>query len=162
VVLPVGFQFGGATVDTKPKAPYPALGVAAKGIVRRDDGAVLIIRRSPHSGTDPGSWDLPGGKMAYGERLVDALVREVHEETGLTVTSARPFHVSHFVKEPFWVTCVTFECSGFKGQVRLSDEHVEHAWVSLGEFDGRPYARAIREQLAAFAALSAAGDARGG
>jgi 8-oxo-dGTP diphosphatase len=150
-------------MDATQKPAYPALGVAAKGIVRRGDGAVLIIRRSPHSGADPGAWDLPGGKMAYGERLLDALVREVLEETGLTVTGARPFHVSHFLKEPFWVTCVTFECSGFEGQVRLSDEHVEHAWVSLGELDGRPYARAIREQLAAFAALrTASGNAHDG
>ena len=132
---------------------YPALGVAAKGIIRRGDGTVLIIRRSPHSGADPGCWDLPGGKMGYGEQLVDALGREALEETGLTVTGARPFLVSHFVKEPFWVTCVTFVCSHLEGDVRLSDEHVEHAWVSLDELDGRPYARAIREQLDALVAI---------
>jgi 8-oxo-dGTP diphosphatase len=139
-------------VDATQKPAYPALGVAAKGIIRRPDGTVLLIKRSPHSGADPGSWDLPGGKMAYGERLVDALIREAREETGLIVTVARPFHVSHFVKDPFWVTCVTFECASFDGQVQLSDEHVEHAWVSPDQLDDRPYARAIREQLEAFAA----------
>ncbi len=146
-------------MDATPKPAYPALGVAAKGIIRRGDGAVLLIRRSPRSRADPGAWDLPGGKMDYGERLADALAREVLEETGLTVLDARPFHVSHFVKEPFWVTCVTFECLGVAdAAVRLSDEHVEHAWVPLDALDGRPYAMAIREQLDAFAALAARED----
>jgi 8-oxo-dGTP diphosphatase len=142
-------------MDAPQEPLYPALGVAAKGIIRRGDGAVLLIRRSPRSKADPGAWDLPGGKMAYGEILGDALVREVREETGLSVTSTRPFHVSHFVKEPFWVTCVTFECLGVEdAAILLSDEHDEHAWVSLDELDGRPYAMAIREQLDAFTAIA--------
>ncbi len=132
----------------------PALGVAAKGIVLRDDGAVLLIKRAPDS-VDPGCWDLPGGKMGYGERLTDTLVREVREETGLTVTPTRALHVSHFTKEPFWVTCLTFLCPDFEGEVRLSDEHVEHAWVTVDDLRGRPYARAIREQLDAYAAFAA-------
>jgi mutator protein MutT len=132
---------------------YPALGVAAKGIVRRDDGAVLLIRRSPGSSTDPECWDLPGGKMGYGERLADTLVREVQEETGLTVDPVRPFHVCHFTKEPFWVTCVTFVCSRPTGQLRLSDEHVAHEWVMLDDLEARPYARGIKEQLDAFLAI---------
>lgn len=134
---------------------YPALGVAAKGIVLREDGAVLLIKRAPGSATDPGCWDLPGGKMGYGERLVDALVREAREEAGLTVTPGRPLHVSHFTKEPFWVTCVTFLCPSFEGEVRLSDEHVEHAWVAADDLSGRSCARAIREQLDAYAAFVA-------
>jgi 8-oxo-dGTP diphosphatase len=142
-------------MEAKGQPGYPALGVAAKGIVQREDGRVLLIRRSPRSGVDPGAWDLPGGKMDYGERLVDTLVREIREETGLTVTAARPFHVSHFVKEPFWVTCVTFVCTLVEGDVRLSGEHVDHAWVSFEDPGDRAYARAIREQLDAFAALAA-------
>jgi 8-oxo-dGTP diphosphatase len=134
---------------------YPALGVAAKGIIRRVDGAVLLIRRSPTSKTDPDCWDLPGGKMDRGERLADALAREAREETGLVVRGARPFYVAHFEKDPFWVTCVTFLCASYEGEVQLSSEHVEHAWVLPPDFGGRAYSRAIREQLDAYVAVAA-------
>lgn len=129
------------------------LGVAAKAIVVNERGDVLVIKRSPTSHFCPGDWDLPGGKMDDRERLVDTLVREVREETGLTVRAddARPFHVSHFVKEPFWVTCVTFRCPTFDGAVRLSDEHVDHAWIRPGQHHDRSYAESIEEQLDAYA-----------
>jgi ADP-ribose pyrophosphatase YjhB (NUDIX family) len=94
--------------------------------------------------------------MDRGERLVDTLTREAREETGLTVQGARPFYVAHFEKEPFWVTCVTFLCASFDGEVLLSSEHVEHAWVQPRDLGGRSYSRAIREQLDAYAPL--AGD----
>lgn len=134
---------------------FPALGVAAKAIVVSPAGEVLVIRRSERSSFDPGEWDLPGGKMDDRERLVDALVREVREETGLTVVAAqaRPFHVSHFAKEPFWVTCVTFVCPEFEGEVHLSREHVDHAWLTPGRHRDRTYAHAIEEQLDAFASM---------
>jgi 8-oxo-dGTP diphosphatase len=141
-------------MDSARTPAYPALGVSAKGIVQRSDGAVLLIRRSPESRFDPSCWDLPGGKMDYGEQLVDTMAREVREETGLTVVAIRPFHVSHFIIEPFWVTCVTFLCEFTEGEVQVSGEHREHAWVSPRELDGRTYARAIREQLEAFVALT--------
>ena len=143
-------------MDAVQSPPYPPLGVAAKGIVRRADGAVLLIRRSPRSRTDPGRWDLPGGKMDFGERLADALAREVREETGLRVGNARPFFVTQFTREPFWVTCVTFLCDDVSGEIRLSDEHIEYAWVPLSELPGRDYSRAIWEQLEALLAHEAA------
>lgn len=132
---------------------YPALGVAAKAVIVNEAGEALVIRRSERSSVDPGRWDLPGGKMDDRERLVDALVREVREETGLVIKpeDAEPYHVSHFVKEPFWVTCVTFACPAFTGEVALSHEHTEHRWVVPGEHSGLPYARAIEEQLDAYA-----------
>jgi ADP-ribose pyrophosphatase YjhB (NUDIX family) len=56
--------------------------VAAYGIAR-DGDLVLLSRlsRSPHQGR----WTLPGGGLDFGERPADAVVREVHEETGLHV-----------------------------------------------------------------------------
>lgn len=56
--------------------------VAAYGIARDGDQVLLSrLSRSPHAGR----WTLPGGGLDFGERPVDAVVREVHEETGLHV-----------------------------------------------------------------------------
>jgi len=136
---------------------WPALGVAAKAIVRDEAGRILLIRRDERSPTDPGCWDLPGGKMDYGEPLAETLVREAREETGLTITVGPPFHVSHFTKEPFWVTCVTFACERVDGEIALSREHGDFAWIDASEIPGRSYARAIREQLDAYLTWCAPG-----
>jgi 8-oxo-dGTP diphosphatase len=60
-----------------PSAPVPAVGV----VCHDGDGRVLLIRR----GNPPraGEWSLPGGRVEWGERAVDAALRELHEETGL-------------------------------------------------------------------------------
>jgi len=58
----------------------PLLGV---GAVIVDQGRVLLVRR----GNEPmkGHWTLPGGLLELGEPLTGGVVREVREETGLTV-----------------------------------------------------------------------------
>lgn len=143
-------------MDSRAEPAWPAIGVAAKAIVRRDDGRILLIRRPGDAAREPGLWDLPGGKMDYGEGLRDTLVREAREETGLTVSVGSPVHICHFTKDPFWVTCVTFACGCDDGPVRLSEEHDDFVWVGLAEIPDREYATAIREQLDAYAARVAA------
>ena len=133
---------------------WPALGVAAKAIVRDQAGRILLIKRDEHSPTDPGCWDLPGGKMDHGETLAETLVREAREETGLEIDVGPVVHICHFTKEPFWVTCVTFACELVSGKVRLSNEHGDFAWIELSEIPDRTYARAIREQLDAYRAAN--------
>ena len=136
--------------------PWPALGVAGRAVVRRDDGRILLIRRASHLSTDPGTWELPGGKMDYGETLTETVAREVLEETGLSVNVIRPIHLCHFTKDPFWVTCVTFLCDYAGGDVRLSEENDEFVWVEASEIPERTYARTIREQLDAYVSAVAA------
>lgn len=128
------------------------MGVAGKAIVCRD-GTILMIRRSSASTHDPGLWELPGGKMDLGERLTDALVREVAEETTLTVEVGQPFLTWHFAKEPFWVTGVTFVASCSHGDVVLSDEHDEYGWFSIEDALALPLSQAMREQVEAYAAM---------
>jgi 8-oxo-dGTP diphosphatase len=53
----------------------PVVGICA--VARTADGRVLLVRRS-----DTGEWALPGGTLEWGERLSDALPREIEEETG--------------------------------------------------------------------------------
>jgi len=57
-------------------------GVAA--IISNGEGKILLQRRS-----DNGLWGLPGGSVEIGESVRDAIVREVKEETGLTVEVVR-------------------------------------------------------------------------
>ena len=58
----------------------------ARVIIEDPDGRILLQRRS-----DFGLWGLPGGNAEPGEDITASIVREVHEETGLTITDPRPF-----------------------------------------------------------------------
>ena len=80
-----------------------AVVLAASGVAIRDESILLVQRGRP---PDAGRWSVPGGRVEPGERVADAVVREVREETGLDVTVERfvgwveriaPDASSHFV-----------------------------------------------------------------
>ena len=56
------------------------------------DGRVLVARRAEGQHL-AGAWEFPGGKIASGEEPVDAALRELQEETGLTADDAEPLLV---------------------------------------------------------------------
>jgi len=62
---------------------FPDAPLVGVGAVVVDDGRVLLVRR----GNEPlkGHWTLPGGLLEVGEPLLNGVVCEVREETGLTV-----------------------------------------------------------------------------
>ncbi|MBI2081008.1 MAG: NUDIX domain-containing protein [candidate division NC10 bacterium] len=57
---------------------------AVSALIRDASGAILLMRRA-----DNGLWGLPGGSVEVGESVTAAIVREVHEETGLAVSVRR-------------------------------------------------------------------------
>lgn len=60
--------------------------LAAIALIRDDRGRVLLVRQ--RSGPFAGAWLLPGGRASDDESAIQALVREVREETGLTLREA--------------------------------------------------------------------------
>jgi 8-oxo-dGTP diphosphatase len=60
--------------------------VCVGAVVCRDEHILLIQRANP---PQAGRWSLPGGRVESGETLVEAVVREVREETGLAIEVER-------------------------------------------------------------------------
>jgi 8-oxo-dGTP diphosphatase len=117
----------------------PIVGVGA--VVLNQRGEVVLIRR----GKEPrrGEWSIPGGRLEWGETLHGALLREVHEETGLTVEidglidvvdavtrNADGEVIRHYV-------LVDFVTHPLSGELCAGSDAAEARWVSrndLGEY----------------------------
>ena len=69
---------------------HPPIDVVA-GVVRRDDGRILITQRMADD-TLGGYWEFPGGKVEPGEELRAALKRELLEEVGLETEIGEEIH----------------------------------------------------------------------
>jgi 8-oxo-dGTP pyrophosphatase MutT (NUDIX family) len=135
-----------------PDAPKPNSVVpAAVALVAREDGAVLLIRR-----TDNGNWALPGGAIEMNESVADAAVRETFEETGIQVEVtgllgiySDPGHVIHFtsndeVRREF---SVVLTARPVGGEPTLSTESSEVRWVAPADLAAHTMGTAMRRRV---------------
>ena len=68
--------------------PFPEhIVVGSLCYVFRDDSVLLLKRANP---PHVGLWSPPGGKMEHGESPQACCIREVYEETGLTIHNPNP------------------------------------------------------------------------
>jgi ADP-ribose pyrophosphatase YjhB (NUDIX family) len=103
----------------------------AVGGVAVSDDRLLLVRRG--HGPAAGEWSVPGGRVAAGEPIEAAVVREVVEETGLDVVVdellgwvERFDEGHHFVILDFRVTVLDPDAP-----VRAGDDATEAAWVPI-------------------------------
>lgn len=65
------------------------LQVGVKVLIKNPEGNYLLLQRAAAMDHEPEAhWDIPGGRIEPEERLLDALTRELEEETGITLTGA--------------------------------------------------------------------------
>ena len=140
-----------------PERPFLAVSAA---IVRA--GQVLVVRRA--RAPADGLFSLPGGVVERGETLTQALIREVQEETSLTIepvglagfretiTRDRDNRVErHFVILPFAARWLA-------GEPVLNEELSEARWLRPAELTGLPTTPGLAEIVAsAFKLLQEAG-----
>lgn len=92
------------------------------GLLRNKNRLLLVEQQGPG---DPGpNWVIPGGRLEPGELLVEALCREIREETGIEVLeTGRLAYLVQAVEQPgdleVWV--YIYEIPAWRGQVRPDD-----------------------------------------
>ena len=130
------------------ETPYA---LSMKVIIRDAQGRCLVLKRAASSKNNAGKWDMPGGKVDPGEDFDQALLREVAEETGLTVSLERVAGGAEAALPNKRVAYMIMEARLVAGAVRLSSEHSEFAWVErtrLPEVDWAPQFRPFAESYA--------------
>lgn len=105
--------------------------VSIYAILRNEKGEFLLLRRSENSRSNPGKWDLPGGKLIRGETLEEAVVREVWEETGISIVPGEISGYTIFELPEKKVIAAIYDGGYIIADVKLSYEHIEYAWISL-------------------------------
>lgn len=117
--------------------PARPFGLAVKAVLRDEAGRSLLIRRSPANMDSVGAWEWPGGKCDPGEPFDQALLREVHEETGLIVELVALAGATEFDMPKVCVVLLCLEAHVLGGALALSDEHDRFEWVPFSEFGRR-------------------------
>ncbi len=117
-----------------------SFGIATKGFIFKDGKILTIYKTAKEASEDPDPSlrkDQPGGRVEFGEDPNASLVREISEESGLTVDVIEPLNVWHYVKNDFQLVGVNFLCIWKEGEVVLSSEHESYEWLSLDEIRER-------------------------
>ncbi|MCT9076988.1 NUDIX domain-containing protein [Streptomyces fulvoviolaceus] len=129
------------TTDDQPQALPPALEsmtllVAAVIVHDQATNRVVLLQRSQNAKFAQGKWDLPVGKSEPGEPITETAVRELYEETGLTVkpeslTVAHIIHGAWGVEAPNGFLTVVFAAHEWSGEPenREPRKHAQVKWV---------------------------------
>ena len=127
--------------------------IAAAGIVINEKDEVLMVK------ANHGGWVFPGGQVEVGENVIDAVKREVMEETGIEIEVGEVFCISsntckypgyNGVKEVPTKIMLDFLCRAKGGIPRPSDENAESAFVSRDKARELITAPAVAERFKAY------------
>jgi len=127
--------------------------VAVGGIVENEQGHVLLVK------TQHGGWVFPGGQVEVGENLMDALIREIKEESGIDVVVSYLIGVYSNTGIHKWHDGVTdiptkvmldFMCKPVGGELCTSEETSESHWFEKDKVLDMVTAPAIRTRYQAY------------
>ncbi|MFS9096873.1 8-oxo-dGTP diphosphatase [Streptococcus australis] len=99
-----------------------------------ENGKVVLQYRSPEKNNWSG-YAFPGGHIEEGESLVESVIREIKEETGLTISNPQLAAVKNWQLEDgtrYIVFC--YKATEFTGQLRSSEEG-EVSWVEKDQLE---------------------------
>jgi 8-oxo-dGTP diphosphatase len=124
-------------LESTPSRRYPARPILGVGALIFHGDSILLVER----GNEPlkGFWSLPGGCVEVGEKLDEALRREVLEETGLNVRDAKVFEIFERIirddegRPEYHYVLVDYVCRVQEGAAEAASDVSGVAWVSRDE-----------------------------
>tara|TARA_B100000315_G_scaffold258243_2_gene309689 strand:- start:11941 stop:12411 length:471 start_codon:yes stop_codon:yes gene_type:complete len=123
-----------ADQDERSYLEYPFIGVGV--VVWKEEKFLLIQRGKPPR---LGQWSIPGGRQELGEKVKDTAIREVLEETGLTVAITDFLDVVDSIQHDedgkiyFHATLIDYAAEWVSGEAQASSDAMDLAWHSLDE-----------------------------
>jgi 8-oxo-dGTP diphosphatase len=120
------------TTNTKIQVPK----VAVRAIITNGEGKILILKRS-NTSYGLGQWNLPGGKVDFGQTAIDAVSREIEEETMLiSENTSFLFYMDNLPSDSTDLHFVTlfFKCR-CTGSLCINDESSEYRWIEQKDIE---------------------------
>lgn len=99
-------------------------------------GKALVLQRAEEEKFLPLYWEQAGGKVEFGESPMEAVVREVLEETGVAIEPLTPYHThSYIMPDGRHMIEVAIRCKPLRTepQIILSPDHTDFRWASKEE-----------------------------
>jgi 8-oxo-dGTP diphosphatase len=117
---------------------FPETPLVGVGAVVVDEGRVLLVRR----GREPllGQWSLPGGLLEVGEPLTMGVIREVREETGLTVEPLELIELLDRIHRAgervrYHYVIADYLCRVVSGELKAASDADAVRWVERAEWN---------------------------
>ncbi len=127
------------------------IGVGVGAIIVDDQGRLFMARRGPQAKNERGLWEFPGGSVEFGERLIDALKREMREEYGVEIAVGELLDVVDHIlpaEGQHWVS-PTFICRIINGTptIREPGKCTEIGWFTPDMIQEDSLTQISRENL---------------
>jgi len=127
------------------------IGVGVGAIIVDDTGRLFLARRGPQAKNERGLWEFPGGSVEFGEKLAQALQREMREEYGVEIAVGELLDVvDHILLEEgqHWVS-PAFICKITSGEpsIREPGKCTEIGWFHPDEMPDESLTQVTRANL---------------
>ncbi|WP_374326864.1 Nudix family hydrolase [Azonexus sp.] len=106
----------------------------AAAVMLRAGGSEFLLAQRPVGKVYAGYWEFPGGKVEPGESVRDALVRELQEELGITVTACHPWLTREHIYPHATVRLNFWQVTAWQGEIGITAplEHSAVDWQRRG------------------------------
>lgn len=110
----------------------------AAAVMLRAAGSEFLLAQRPQGKVYAGYWEFPGGKVEPGETVRTALIRELHEELGITVTACAPWLTRVFTYPHATVRLHFWRVTAWDGEIGITAplEHSAVDWQKCGKTAG--------------------------